>query len=100
MNPELEKLAEETTGRLDRHDAPRLKVVEAAFRQVVEIVRSQLKATLPKNWDDDDFDGCISALMEDDCAPEPEPTIPIGNCPKCGIPVYTVEGFCGVCEWR
>lgn len=23
---------------------------------------------------------------------------PIGKCDKCGTPVYSVEGFCGVCE--
>ncbi len=22
---------------------------------------------------------------------------PIGTCPKCGVPVYTSEGFCGTC---
>lgn len=23
---------------------------------------------------------------------------PVGNCPKCGVPVYTKEGFCGGCN--
>lgn len=29
---------------------------------------------------------------------QPEPATPIGKCPKCGTPVYAIEGFCGVCE--
>ena len=30
--------------------------------------------------------------------PEPDEPRPIGRCKKCGTPVYSVEGFCGVCE--
>jgi hypothetical protein len=30
---------------------------------------------------------------------EPRPTSdPIGRCPHCGTPIYTVPGFCGVCR--
>ncbi len=33
----------------------------------------------------------LAALREE----KPEP---IGNCPKCGVAVYTDEGYCGVCR--
>jgi hypothetical protein len=37
----------------------------------------------------------ISAIEE-----APEEPKPIGKC-KCGAPIYTKEGFCGVCEpWK
>lgn len=29
---------------------------------------------------------------------EPNQNKPIGTCPKCHTPVYTNEGFCGVCR--
>jgi len=36
--------------------------------------------------------------MDDPPEAEASPPQPIGVCPKCKTPVYTTEGFCGVCR--
>lgn len=53
-----------------------------------------------------DIPACERCGCHEDCEceyeyePKPPPK-PIGKCPKCGTAVYSVEGFCGVCEpWK
>lgn len=41
--------------------------------------------------------GALIRVEPEDVEPENQP---IGNCRKCGIPVYTDEGFCGACGHR
>lgn len=51
-----------------------------------------------------DIPACERCGCHEDCEYEYEPKPPpkpIGKCPKCGTAVYSVEGFCGVCEpWK
>lgn len=42
------------------------------------------------------YDELAALIQNARCEVEPENS-PIGTCPSCGTPVYTVEGFCGVC---
>lgn len=82
LGPALERVAQEYLGEVNA------RIREVAERLEVEYVRESLAPRPPA--------GLEAGGELDEERPEPKP---VGRCPRCGAPWYTLEaGFCGGCR--